>query len=58
MLPIRHILVPIDWSESSDRAFHLAASLAREHDAQLLLVYVVPLAAVMYGPPPASYLNH
>jgi nucleotide-binding universal stress UspA family protein len=58
MLPIRHILVPIDWSESSDRAFHLAASLAREHDAQLLLVYVVPLPAVMYGPPPASYLNH
>jgi nucleotide-binding universal stress UspA family protein len=58
MLPIRRILVPIDWSEPSDEAFRLAASLAREHAAELLVLYVVPLAAVMYGPPPESYLEH
>jgi nucleotide-binding universal stress UspA family protein len=58
MLPIRHILVPVDWSESSGHAFHLAAALACEHDAQLLLLYVVPLPAVMYGPPPEGFLEH
>jgi nucleotide-binding universal stress UspA family protein len=58
MLPLRRILVPIDWSEPSDRAFRLAASLARDHAARLLLLHVVPLPAVMYGPPPESYLGH
>jgi nucleotide-binding universal stress UspA family protein len=58
MLSIRHILVPIDWSELSNRAFQLAASLARDYDAQLLVLYSVPLPAVMYGPPPESYLDH
>jgi nucleotide-binding universal stress UspA family protein len=58
MLPTKHILVPMDWSELSHRAFHLAVSLAREHDSQLTLLYVVPLPALMYGPPPASYLDH
>jgi nucleotide-binding universal stress UspA family protein len=58
MLPTTHILVPMDWSEPSHRAFHLAVSLAREHDAQLTLLHVVPLPALMYGPPPESYLDH
>jgi nucleotide-binding universal stress UspA family protein len=58
MLPIRRILVPIDWSKPSIRAFQLAASLAQEHDAQLVVPYVVPLPTVMYGPPPESYLEH
>jgi nucleotide-binding universal stress UspA family protein len=58
MPPIRHILVPIDWAELSNRAFQVAASLAREHDAQLVVLYVVPLPAMMYGPPPECYLNH
>jgi nucleotide-binding universal stress UspA family protein len=58
MVPIRDILVPIDWSESSGHAFHLAAALARDHDAQLLLLYVLPLPAVMYGPPPEGFLEH
>jgi universal stress protein A len=26
--------------------------------AQLVVLYVVPLAAVMYGPPPESYVGH
>jgi nucleotide-binding universal stress UspA family protein len=58
MLPAKHILVPMDWSQASHRAFHLAVSLARGHDAQLTLLYAVPLQALMYGPPPESYLNH
>jgi nucleotide-binding universal stress UspA family protein len=58
MLPTKHILVPMDWSEPSHRAFNLAISLAREHDAQLTILYVVPLPALMYGPPLESYLEH
>jgi nucleotide-binding universal stress UspA family protein len=58
MLAIRHILVPFDWAELSNRAFQLAASMAREHDAQLVVLYAVPHAAVIYGPPPESYLDH
>jgi len=58
MLPIKKILVPVDRSESSQHAFQFAASLAQEHDAELIVLYVVPLAAVMYGPPPKNYLDH
>jgi nucleotide-binding universal stress UspA family protein len=58
MLPIKQILVPFDWGEQSTRAFRFAASLAREHDADLIVLYAVPLPAVMYGPPPESYEQH
>ena len=58
MLPIRRILVPVDWSEPSKCAVKLAASLAQEHDAQLVVLYVVPLSVMMYGPPPESWLEH
>jgi universal stress protein A len=58
MQQIKLILVPIDWGEPSNRAFQLAAALAREHDAQLVVLYAVPLSAVMYGPPPENYLDH
>jgi nucleotide-binding universal stress UspA family protein len=58
MLPTKHILVPMDWSEPSHRAFRLAVSLAREHDARLTLLHVVPLPALMHGPPQESYLDH
>ena len=57
-LPIKQILVPFDWSELSTCAFQMANSLASEHNAELIVLYVVPLPAVMYGPPPESYLNH
>ncbi len=58
MLPIKRILVPIDWSEASMRALQFASSLAREPDAELVVLYVVPLPTVMYGPPPESYREH
>jgi universal stress protein A len=58
MPQIKQILVPIDWSKPSNRAFELAKSLAEKHDAQLLLLYVVPVPSLMYGPPSESYLEH
>jgi nucleotide-binding universal stress UspA family protein len=58
MFPLRNILVPVDWSEPSKHAFQLAESLARGEGAQLVVLYVVPSPAVMYGPPPESYLEH
>ena len=58
MLPITRILVPIDWSESSLLAFRVGAALAQEHRAGLVLLYVAPLAAVIYGPPSEVYLKH
>ena len=58
MIPISRILVPFDWAEVSNPAFQLANSLARDRDAELVVLYVVPLPAVMYGPPTESYLKH
>jgi len=58
MLPIRRILVPFDWSEPSNRVFQIAASLAQVHDAELIILYVVPPPAVMYGPPNEGYVEH
>lgn len=37
---VKHILVPVDYSHSGDAAMAYAASLAREHDAELHLVHV------------------
>jgi nucleotide-binding universal stress UspA family protein len=58
MLPINRILVPIDWGELSNRAFQLAGSLARDHNAELVVLNVVPLPVEMYGPPSECYLDH
>ena len=49
MLPIRTILHPTDFSERSHYALHLAAALARDHGARLLLLHVGELPAVAYG---------
>jgi nucleotide-binding universal stress UspA family protein len=38
----RTILHPTDFSESSDKAFQVACSLARDRAAQLLVLHVVP----------------
>jgi nucleotide-binding universal stress UspA family protein len=42
MLPLRTILHPTDFSPRSDHAFRLACSLARDHNARLILVHVMP----------------
>lgn len=43
MLPIRKILHPTDFSESSQSAFEFACSLARDYGAELLVLHVVPV---------------
>jgi nucleotide-binding universal stress UspA family protein len=58
MRPLKRILVPTDWSELSARALQFAAFLARDPDAELIVLYVVPLPSLMYGPPPESYLEN
>jgi nucleotide-binding universal stress UspA family protein len=58
MRPLKRILVPTDCSELSAQALQFAASLARDPDAELIVLYVVPLPSVMYGPPPENYLEH
>jgi nucleotide-binding universal stress UspA family protein len=42
MLPIRTILHPTDFSESSRPAFELACALARDYSAALVVTHVVP----------------
>jgi nucleotide-binding universal stress UspA family protein len=58
MLPIRTILHATDFSENSAFAFRVAASLARDHGARLLLLHVVEEPVIPYGgvmtPPPPS----
>jgi nucleotide-binding universal stress UspA family protein len=46
MLPLRTILHPTDFSEAAGHAFHLAASLARDHGARLVLLHVVAPASL------------
>jgi nucleotide-binding universal stress UspA family protein len=41
MTPIRTILHPTDFSDTSMAAFHLACSLARDHGARLVVLHVV-----------------
>jgi nucleotide-binding universal stress UspA family protein len=53
MLAIHTILHPTDFSERSEYAFRLACSLARDHDAKLVLVHIVPTPQmVAYGEMP------
>jgi nucleotide-binding universal stress UspA family protein len=53
MLAIQTILHPTDFSERSEYAFRLACSLARDHDAKLVLAHIVPTPQmVAYGEMP------
>jgi nucleotide-binding universal stress UspA family protein len=50
MLNIRTILCPTDFSDGSQHAFRLAAALARDHRARLLVLHVAtPPPFVSYG---------
>jgi universal stress protein A len=50
---IRRILVPIDFSPTSDQALHYAAALAEEFGASLKIVHVIE-DRLMTGPWPAE----
>src|SRR5262249_628889 len=56
MLAFRTILHPTDFSEGSERAFHLACSLARDHGARLVVLYVMPSPTIVYGAGPVAML--
>jgi nucleotide-binding universal stress UspA family protein len=49
MLAIKHILHPTDFSESSELAFRLACSLARDYGARLQVLHVVVPPTVVYA---------
>lgn len=60
MLPIRTIIHPTDFSESSGHAFVVACALARDHGARLVVLHVAtpPVAFVGEGalpPEPEDY---
>ncbi len=45
MLLFRTILHPTDFSQPAEEAFQLAASLARDHGARLVVLHVTPAAS-------------
>jgi nucleotide-binding universal stress UspA family protein len=49
MLPIRSILYPTDFSESSAQAYRVACSLARDYGAKLIVLHVAPPETVYSG---------
>jgi len=62
MFPFKTILHPTDFSMSSEFAFQLAASLARDHGAHLIVLHVErPVMgvcpAMMAPPPPPQVCN-
>ena len=48
MLPLRTILHPTDFSKHSEFAFEVAAALARDYNASLILLHVIPPPMVVY----------
>lgn len=54
MLAVRTILHPTDFSEHSEFAFRVAAALARDYNARLVLLHVLPPPMVVYAGGPAS----
>ena len=56
MLPLGTVLHPTDISEDSEHAFRLACALARDYNARLLVLHVIPPPMVLYagGPVPAD----
>ena len=49
MLRIRTILVPTDFSDFSEYAWHVACALANDHGARLALAHVKPMPVVGYA---------
>jgi nucleotide-binding universal stress UspA family protein len=49
MLPFQTILHPTDFSSAAEHAFQVACSLARDHNARLIVLHAVPPAAFDFG---------
>jgi nucleotide-binding universal stress UspA family protein len=41
-IPIRHVLTPVDFSQTSRRALHVAVAVARRHSAEVTALHVTP----------------
>ncbi len=55
MLQIRRVLCPIDFSETSRRAFDYAVAIARRHGSTVTVLHVfTPTPVAMYAPAPAA----
>lgn len=46
---MKRIIVPVDFSDHSERALKVAASLAREHQAELLVLHMLELTPALIG---------
>ena len=61
MLPIHTILHPTDFSDRSGHALQLASALARDYQARLVLLHVLPRPVIGYGegviPPEPEFLR-
>ncbi|MCS6975884.1 MAG: universal stress protein [Gemmatales bacterium] len=49
MFSVERILVPTDFSASSDDAFQVAKALARDYKARLVVLHVAPPMIVVFG---------
>jgi len=49
MLSIHTLLHPTDFSELSDNAMRMACALARDYNARLIVMHVIPPPVVAYG---------
>jgi len=49
MLPFQTILHPTDFSDRSQNAFRVACGLARDYDAQLMVMHVWSRPTLVYG---------
>ena len=56
-LPFQHIVVPIDFSESSRHAVEQAGDIASRTGARVTLLHVLELPAIYRGQPPATYVQ-
>jgi nucleotide-binding universal stress UspA family protein len=55
VLTLRHILVPVDFSETSDRALGYAIDLARKFEAQVTIVHAYQIP--VYAFPEGAYIT-
>jgi nucleotide-binding universal stress UspA family protein len=49
MIPFQTILHPTDFSPAAEQAFPVACSLARDHNARLIVLHSVPPASFDFG---------
>jgi nucleotide-binding universal stress UspA family protein len=55
MLQLRQILVPVDFTDTSDRALSYAVELARKFDASITVVHAYQIP--VYGFPDGAYIT-